>query len=327
LVRPLCGLILWLIATSLCAAAEPLLIAHRGASGYRPEHTLAAYKLGIEQGADYLETDLVATRDGVLICRHDCDLGPTTDVAARFPERKATITLDGKKVTGFFAHDFTLEEVKTLRALPRSPGGGSADEKLRVPTFEELLQLVAAHNKRAKKKVGICPEIKHPAHHRARGVPLERALLTALEKYGYRDAADLCIIQSFDHQCLAALAKDTKLRLLQLLPRRSTPGRLPPIPSTEELQRIARYASAIGPHKASVVPRNLLGQAGEPTDLISRAHACGCQVWVYTFRQEMGLLNLTGPSMAEEIRRFADLGTDGLFTDYPDKARAALGVD
>ena len=269
----------------------------------------------------------MATRDGVLICRHDCDLGPTTDVAAKFPERKATISLDGRKATGFFAHDFTLEEIKTLCAVPRTPGGGPVDEKLRVSTLKELLQLVAAHNKQAKKKVGICPEIKHPAHHRARGVPLEPALLMLLEKYGYRDAADLCVIQSFDHQSLEALAKDTKLRLLQLLPRRSTPGRLPPIPSTQELQRIARYASAIGPHKASVVPRKILGQAGAPTDLISRAHACGFQVWVYTFREKTGLLGLTGSSMAEEIRRFADLGADGLFTDYPDKARAALGVE
>lgn len=326
--RLLLGLVFFLNAVTLCLAKEPLLIAHRGASGYRPEHTLAAYKLGIEQGADYLETDLVATRDGILICRHDCDLGPTTDVAEKFPKRKTTITLDGEEVTGFFAHDFTLQEIKTLRARDRHRRGKEppADEST-VLAFEELLQLVAEHNKAAKKKVGICPEIKHPVHHRERGLPLEAALLDLLKQYGYRDASDLCVIQSFDRDSLEALAKNTDLRLLQLLPRYQSARRLPPIPSNEELRQIATYATMIGPHKSSILPRKLLTRSSEPTDLIARAHKCGCKVWVYTFREERGLLGLTAMSMAEEIRRFAALGADGLFTDYPDTARGSLSEE
>ena len=323
LLLPTLGLTLF--ALPVFSAAEPLVIAHRGASGYRPEHTLAAYALGMEQGADYIEVDLVATRDGVLICRHDCDLGPTTDVAEKFPERKATTTLDDEEVTGFFAHTFTLQEIKTLRARDRHGRGRQplADQST-VPTFEEFLQLVAAHNKDAKKQVGICPEIKHPVHQGERGLPLEGALLDLLKQYGYRDASDLCVVQSFDDQSLRSLAKKTGLRLLQLLPRYQSARRLPPIPSNEELQQIATYATIIGPHKSSILPRKLLTRSSEPTDLIARAHKCGCKVWVYTFREERGLLGLTAMSMAEEIRRFAALGADGLFTDYPDKARAAL---
>ena len=231
-------------------------------------------------------------------------------------------------MTGFFAHNFTLQEIKTLRARDRHRGGNEppADES-KVLTFEELLQLVAEHNKDAKKKVGVCPEIKHPIHHRERGLPLEAAMLDLLKQYGYRDARDLCVIQSFDRDSLEALAKNTDLRLLQLLPRYQSAGRLPPIPSNEELQQIATYATMIGPHKSSILPRKLLTRSSEPTDLIARAHKCGCKVWVYTFREERGLLGLTAISMAEEIRRFAALGADGLFTDYPDTARAALAEE
>jgi glycerophosphoryl diester phosphodiesterase len=322
LLLPTLGLTLF--AVSFSSAAEPLVIAHRGASGYRPEHTLAAYTLAIEQGADYIEVDLVSTRDGVLICRHDCEIGSTTDAAKKFPQKKKTVTIEGKKGSGFFAQDFTLDEMKTLRTRERSPFRSNRfDGQFPVPTFEEFLQLVAKYNKTSEKKVGICPEIKHPAYHQQQDLPLEIPLLSLLRQYGYKNAEDLCVIQSFNSVSLQNLSGKTELRLLQLLPKRQGNQGLPPIPSDAQLKEVATYADVIGVHKESIVASNLFQASTTPTDLITRAKRHRCSVWVYTFG-ENSLSSLYRPSMAQEIRHFATLGADGFFTDFPDVARRAL---
>ena len=316
------GLALFVISFS--SAAEPLVIAHRGASGYRPEHTLAAYALGMEQGADYIEVDLVVTGDGVLICRHDCELGSTTDAEKKFPHKKRTVTIDGKKESGFFAQDFTLVEIKTLRTRERSSFRSHRfDGQFPIPSFEEFLQLVAKYNKMSEKKVGICPEVKHPAYHQQQNLPLEAPLLALLQKYGYQAPEDLCVVQSFDVQSLQRLAKKTDLRLLQLLPKRKGNQGLPPIPSDAQLEKIAAYADVIGVHKESIVAGNLFQPSTTTTDLIARAKRHGCDTWVYTFR-ETPLSALFGAGMGREIHQFATVGTDGFFTDFPDLVRRAL---
>jgi glycerophosphoryl diester phosphodiesterase len=317
------GLLVTVVAIPSVAAAErPAVIGHRGACGYRPEHTLASYQLAIDQGADYLEPDLVATRNGVLICRHDCEIGATTDAATKFAGRKKTVTIGGKQVSGYFAEDFTLEELKTLRARERIPlRTHKYDGQFEIPTFEELLKLVARCNQGRKHPVGICPELKRPAYHRQRGVPLEEPLLALLSDYGYREGSDRCIIQSFETESLKRLAAKTELRLLQLLPN------LPPdaLPTDEQLREIASYAELIAAHKESILPRLSGGRLGKPTDLIARAHRAGLEVFVYTFRNELWALAFDYQGdPAAEIRRFVRLGADGLFTDFPDTAHRVL---
>lgn len=319
------GLVLCFLSCS--SYAKPLIIAHRGASGYRPEHTLASYALGMEQGADYIEVDLVATGDGVLICRHDCEIGSTTDAEEKFPRKKRTVIIDGKKERGFFAQDFTLDEIKLLRTRERIPFRSTRfDGQFSIPTFEEILQLVEKYNKTSEKKVGICPEIKHPVYHQKQGLPLEGRLLALLHKSGYQSADDLCVIQSFDAQSLKQLAKKTDLRLLQLLPHKLEESPLPFVPSDAQLKEISEYASLIGVHKKSIFADAVLRGDNAPTELIARAKRQGCRTWIYTFR-ETPLSALFGASMEREIRRSARLGADGLITDFPDLVRRALAEE
>ena len=319
------GLLLCFLSCS--SYAKPLIIAHRGASGYRPEHTLASYALGMEQGADYIEVDLVATGDGVLICRHDCEIGSTTDAEEKFPRKKRTVIIDGKKESGFFAQDFTLEEIKLLRTRERSPFRSTRfDGQFSIPTFKEILQLVENYNKTNEKKVGICPEIKHPLYHQKQGLPLEGPLLALLQEYGYRTADDLCVIQSFDAEILKKLAKKTDLRLLQLLPHKLAESMLPFVPSDAQLKEISEYASVIGLHKKSIFADASLRGDNASTELIARAKRQGCRTWIYTFR-ETPLSALFGASMGREVRRSDRLGADGLITDFPDLARRALAEE
>ncbi|MGH8187732.1 MAG: glycerophosphodiester phosphodiesterase family protein, partial [Steroidobacteraceae bacterium] len=196
--------------------ARPLVIAHRGASGYRPEHTLASYTLAIEQGADYIEPDLVATRDGHLIARHEPLLDDTTDVKehAQFASRRTTRTLDGEPVTGFFASDFTLSEIKQLRALQSNPARSKEhDRRYEIPTFEEILELVAQESQRRKRRIGIYPETKHPAFHLALVLPLEERLLEALRRHRLDGADAPVFIQSFESANLQYLRTRTKVKL------------------------------------------------------------------------------------------------------------------
>jgi glycerophosphoryl diester phosphodiesterase len=203
--------------------ARPIVIAHRGASGYLPEHTLMAYTMAIEQGADFIEPDVVITKDGVLIARHENEIGGTTDVASRpeFAGRRTEKSIDGEAVTGWFAEDFTFAEVKTLRARERlpdlRPDNTRFDGMFEIPTFEEILNLVRAMNERRARDahalgrppprpIGVYPETKHPSYFRGLGLPLEARLIQMLERHGYRGKDSAVLIQSFEVGNLKALA-------------------------------------------------------------------------------------------------------------------------
>lgn len=316
-------------------AKDPIIIAHRGASGERPEHSIASYARAIEQGADYIEPDLVLTRDGVLVARHENEISETTDVADRpeFADRKATKTIDGEKMTGWFTEDFTLAELKTLRAKERLPllrtANRAFDGQFDIPTFEEIILLAKAKEKEAGRRIGIYPETKHPGYFAAIGLPHEAPLLALLAKYGYTAKDDPLFIQSFEVGNLKALRGKTKLRLIQLMAKDGGPADDPAtsyaaMASPAGLKAVAAYADGIGVEKAMVIPRTLLGNLGEPTALVTHAHAAGLDVHVWTFRRENYFLPLGQRSglnpaghgdLAGEIRAYLEAGIDGFFSD------------
>ncbi len=322
--------------------AQPLVIAHRGASGYRPEHTLASYTLAIEFGADYIEPDLVATRDGHLVARHEPLLDDTTDVKSRpeFASRRSTKTLDGKEVTGFYASDFTLAEIRQLRAVQANPARSKQyDGQYPVPTFEEILELVRRESARRGRRIGIYPETKHPAFHLALELPLEDRLLEILERHGLNEPWAPVFIQSFESANLQYLRPKTPLPLVQLMDdgsliydssgTRVAGVNIPEFGDRRGGQRptsladIKQYANAIGPWK-----RQILRDVGQPTllttSVIEQAHAVGLRVHTYTFRNEPATL---APEYRndplQEYQRFFELGVDGVFSDFADSALAA----
>lgn len=317
------------------AGDEVLIIGHRGASGYRPDHTLEAYQLAIDQGADFVEADLVVTKDGVLICRHDCDLGPSTDVARRFPERKRKAEIDGESIEGWFAEDFTLAEIKTLRA--RQPLGfrdRSFDGKFQVPTFEEQLELVKSANVKRTRPIGIIPEIKHSTYQAKLGLSIEDRLLPLLSKYGYTTPESLCVIQSFETANLKALSKQTGVRLLQLIGEaQDVPGDIlasggtttyADLVSAEGLAEIARYAWAVGPSKANVLPIGRDGRLITVEPWLADARRAGLKIIVHTFRNEPQYLAKDyGADPMKEYERWFGIGVDAVFTDFPDTAHTA----
>ena len=282
----------------------PIVIAHRGASGYRPEHTLASYRLGIELGADYVEPDLVSTRDGVLVARHEADLSRTTDVAEhpRWRSRRTTKEIDGVRVTGWFVEDFTLAELKTLRVVERlrelRPRNCRYDGRYEVPTFEEILGLVAAESERLGRPVGVYPETKHAGHFRGLGLGLEEPLLDALSRHGYARPGAPVFVQSFEPDSLRRLRSRTALPLVQLV---AAEGRLDLV-SPAGLRRVATWADAVG------VETRLVSE----TAVVSDAHAAGLPVHVWTLRGGV-----------EEALGYLRAGVDGVFSDHPDTALAA----
>jgi glycerophosphoryl diester phosphodiesterase len=304
----------------------PLVIGHRGAPGYRPEHTLASYRLAIELGADYIEPDLVSTRDGVLVARHENEIGATTDVAGRpgFADRWTTRTVEGRRVSGWFTEDFTLAELKTLRARERLPSVRPAntwyDGRFEVPTFDEVLELAARGSARRGTSVGVYPETKHPEHFAALGLALEEPLLAALRRHGLDRAGAPVLVQSFRSGNLRKLASMTDLPLVQLLPGpadrcrdRLTPARL---------REVATYAAGVGVPCQAV----LAGGRGRLADL---AHAEGLVVHAWTARDENRFLperyRLGGDpdgrgDGAGHTEALLEAGVDGLFTDQPDTA-------
>jgi glycerophosphoryl diester phosphodiesterase len=321
----------------------PLVIAHRGASGYRPEHTLASYALAIEMGADFIEPDLVATKDGQLIARHEPVLDATTDVAAHpeFANRKTTCELDGKQVTAFFASDFTLAEIKRLRAVQPNPARSKQyDGQFEIPTFEEILQLREQASARNHREIGVYPETKHPSFHLALGLELESRLLEALRRH-HLDRADAPVfIQSFESTNLQYLRGQTKIPLVQLLDDGSleydaagvtvmrvnipqyTDKRGGKPPAT--LADVAKYADAIGPWKRQIL-REVKGSGLLlQTTVIEQAHAAGLKVHTYTFRNEPATL---APQYSNdpqrEYRQIFALGIDGVFSDFSDEALRA----
>jgi glycerophosphoryl diester phosphodiesterase len=322
-----------MIAAAALSTSQPLVIAHRGASGERPEHTLAAYTRAIEQGADFIEPDLVMTKDRVLVARHENEISGTTDVATRaeFAARKATKVIDGISYTGWFTEDFTLAELKTLRARERLPDlrpqNRPYDGQFEVPTFDEILTLA----KRAKRRVGVYPEIKHGTYFDSIGLNMEAQLLAALKKVGWTRTADPVFIQSFEVGNLQRLRKVTKLRLVQLIDGSSHPADRPDLPSANMvtpagLAEVARYADAIGVTKTLIVPRDGAGRSAPPTTLIADAHKAGLTVHAWTFRAEnvflatelrVGREQEGHGDLAAELRQFYALGIDGVFSDFP----------
>lgn len=316
---------------------QAIIIAHRGASGERPEHTIASYTLAIEQGADYIEPDLVLTKDGVLVARHENEISETTDVADKpeFADRKTSKTIDGQKMTGWFTEDFTLAELKTLRAKERLPQLRKAnmayDGQFEIPTFEEILALAKARG------VGVYPETKHPSYFASIGLPHEAPLLALLAKFGHVDKSAPVFIQSFEVENLKALRPKTKLRLIQLMDEKGSPPdrselTYKQMATAGGLKTIVTYADGIGPNKALVIPRNLIGNLGEPTTLVADAHKVGLAVHPWTFRRENYFLPLGQKSgmdprdigdVQTEMSAFLAAGVDGLFSDNVTEAVAA----
>ena len=314
-------MLLLMLFASAAADPKPLIIGHRGASGHRPEHTLESYRLASEMGADFIEPDLVSTKDGVLVARHENEIGGTTDAAVKFPDRKATKTIDRQTLTGWFTEDFTLAELKTLRAKERLAfRSHEFDGRFEVPTFDEVIELAQKLGRDRGRTLGIYPETKHPTYFRGIGLPLEQKLLASLAKYGWDKKESPVFIQSFETDNLKDLRKLTQVRLIQLTDVRS-PERL----TDAGLKAIAQYADGIGPDKSSVIPVNADRTVGPPTDLVQRAHAAGLLVHIYTIRIDKEFLSPSYDGHPElEYQRFAALGVDGMFTDFPDAAVKAL---
>jgi len=298
----------------------PLIIGHRGASGHRPEHTLEGYRLAAEMGADFIEPDLVSTKDGVLIARHENEIGGTTDVADKFASRKTTKTVDGQAITGWFSEDFTLAELRTLRAKERLAfRSHDYDGKFSVPTFDEVIQLAQQLGRGLGRPIGVYPETKHPTYFRGIGLPLEDTLLRSLDRFGWNRRDAPVFIQSFEAGNLRALRSQTKVRLIRLV---SVPADV----TDAALKDIAGYADGIGPEKRLVIPVDADGTVHPPTDLVPRAHALGLLVHIWTIRIDREFLPAGYHGRAEtEFEQFRDAGVDGLFTDFPDVAARVYG--
>lgn len=323
-------------------------VGHRGASGYRPEHTIAAYEQAILQCADYIEPDVVSTRDGVLVARHENEIGGTTDVAdhPEFADRRTTKTIDGRDVTGWFTEDFSLAELRTLRAVERlgdlRPGSAAFDGLYQVPTLDEVLDLARRSETCDGRQVGVYPETKHPTYFDSIGLSLEEPLVAELEANDLGSRRDPVILQSFETGNLRELDEMTDVRLAQLVSASGAPYDLvaageattyADLVTRHGLRTVARYADGIGAAKDVLVPRTADGTLGEPTPVVRDAHRVGLEVHAWTFRAENRFLPSEHRSSADpaehgdlagEIRVFLDAGLDGFFTDHPDVAVAAV---
>lgn len=340
-------------------ASKVLVIGHRGASALRPEHTLASYGKAIADGADFIEPDLVMTKDGVMVARHENEISGTTDVASHpeFASRKTTKTIDGKAVTGWFTEDFTLAELKTLRARERLSELRSTqyDGEFQIPTLDEIIDFVAAESAVVGHPVGIIPEIKHGTYFQKLGLPMEDRLLATVAAHSYTRTAPV-EIQSFEvanlkylHAKLGgaqARQQHPNIRLLQLLEdnAKAQPydveaagGKLTygEMMTPAGLHEIASYADAIGPSTRSIIPLLADGSLGKPAALVHDAHAAGLELHPYTFRPENKFIaknfwHGTDPKTfneagsVAEIRAYLDAGIDAFFTDDPAIGREAL---
>ncbi|GAN55113.1 glycerophosphodiester phosphodiesterase family protein [Tanticharoenia sakaeratensis] len=334
---------------------RPLVIGHRGASALRPEHTLGSYAKAIQDGADYVEPDLVPTKDGVLVCRHESNIAATTDVSDRpdFAARRRTMTIDGKAETGWFTTDFTLAELKTLRARERLPQIRSHntryDDRFDVPTFVEMIDFVAAESAARGRVIGIIPEIKNSTHFHGLGFDPEKTFLETIAAHDYTRQAPL-EVQSFETANIKRIGGEVKrinpqARIMLLMGERS---QIPPdiaaaaghttfgdLMTPRGLTAVRAYADVIGPSNTDLIPRDANGAWGAPSTLVADAHRAGLLVHSYTARPEntflpaqlrdhsgMNARNIAG-SIAE-IRAYLDLGLDGFFTDDPAIGRLAV---
>ncbi len=324
--------------------SRPIVIAHRGASAYRPEHTLAAYQLAIEQGADFIEPDLVMTKDGVLVCRHENEIAQTTNVAEHpeFADRRKTKTVDGVEALGWWVEDFTLAELKTLRCRERipqlRPDNTQYNDQFEIPTFAEALALAQRRSK------GIYPELKHPTFLREQGVDPVPAFIAAVREGGGQSAADIMYVQCFEIGAIRTLAQMSSIRwqCVQLVSADGSPWDARDQNATsmftdDGLRRIAEYARGIGPEKSLVIARDASNNLAQPTGLVDRAHAANLLVHPWTFRPENYFLpnalrvgataapetqRLHG-NLDAELRAFYAAGVDGVFSDDPAAAVAA----
>ena len=328
---------------------SPLVIGHRGSAGYLPDHTLEGYALGIELGADFIEPDLVATRDGVLVARHEPNLIATTNVASlpQFAGRRRSAVIDGFPEEGFFASDFTLAEIKTLRAVqPLGDRDPRFNGDFQIPTFEEVIALAKRKAEEKGRPIGVYPETKHPTYHQSIGLPLEDRLLDVLKKAGWNNRAAPVFIQSFETANLRYLRTKTTIRLVQLIDANDvnpdgtldfTPpydrpydwtvagraGLFGDLTTPAGLTEVATYADGIGPWKPYIITQRF-GVLQPPSDVVANAHARGLVVHPYTFRNEQRRLAAGyAGNPVNEYLRFYEAGVDGVFSDFADTALAA----
>jgi glycerophosphoryl diester phosphodiesterase len=323
-----------------------VIVGHRGASGYRPEHTLASYELAARMGADFIEPDLVTTKDRVLVTRHEPEISGTTDVAnhPEFADRKKTKMLDGVATTGWFTEDFTLAELKTLRAVERIPAVRQHNTVFnghyQIPTFQEVIDLSKRLSKELGRPIGIYPETKHPTYFRQQGLALEPELVRTLNRNGLNRPGAKVFVQSFEVANLKALHKELRVPLVQLTSSTGAPydfvvsgdkRTYADVVSAQGLREVATYAGGVGPSKDQVIPLDTAGKLGKPTALVADAHRAGLVVHPYTFRVENTFLPADFDSDAVpsdsgnlfgEIAAYRKAGIDGLFTDNTDVAVA-----
>ena len=331
-------------AQRMPAMKSPLVIGHRGAAGYRPEHTLASYELAARMGADLIEPDLVSTKDHVLVARHENEIGETTDVAShpQFAGRKATKVIDGNTLIGWFTEDFTLAELKTLRAKERLPAmrqeNTMYDGRFQIPTFAEILALRERLSRELNREIGVYPETKHPTYFRSIGLDLETPLVQQVRSSGLDTANAPIFIQSFELTNLVDLRQQfgVSAPLIFLTSASGAPYDLvstgdpttyADLTTTGGLRSISGIVNGIGPDKCQIIARNTEGTLAQPTTLVAEAHAAGLQVHPYTFRAENTFLpvdyragtdaNAYGRAIDEQVR-FLQTGIDGLFTDQCD---------
>jgi glycerophosphoryl diester phosphodiesterase len=328
---------------------KPIVIGHRGCSGERPEHTVLAYERAIEQGADFIEPDLVPTKDGHLVARHENEIGGTTDVASRpeFAARKATKTIDGESITGWFTEDFTLAELKTLRARERlpqlRPANTAYDGQAQLLTFEEVVAIARAGSQRTGRTIGVYPELKHPTYFASIGLPTEDRLVAKLKALDLNSATAPVFVQCFEVGPLKRLRAKTPARLVFLVASEGGPADLPNVKyadlvTAQGLKDVAIYADGLGPEKTMVVPQS--ADALLPaTDLVKNAHAAGLVVHPWTVRAENYFLPASlrkgdpkdptflaqhGDTIAV-LKALYAAGVDGVFSDFPALAVAARG--
>ena len=307
----------------------PLVIGHRGASGHRPEHTALAYRLAWRSGADSVEPDVVSTRDGVLLCRHDLDLARTTDIASRpeFAHRRRHLQVGGTWQHGWFAHDFDLAEIRTLRATERwprrRPGSARYDGQVGLLTLEDLLLLRESESARAGRALGVHIELKHAELFDRAGLPLHEPLVDLLQRYRLTSALSPATVMGFEPSVLKRVRRQVDTGLVRLVDKHERVRRL-------TLQRVSGYATAVGLHKDHALPRDAQDRIGEPGKAVAKARNAGLDVLVWTLRNEnkhlpanlrssQGRPNRHGHAR-EEVARLLDLGVDGVLSDFPEVA-------
>jgi glycerophosphoryl diester phosphodiesterase len=326
----------------------PVIVGHRGAPGYRPEHTLASYELAFRQGVDWVDVDLVPTKDGQLVARHEPEIGGTSDVSKHpeFASRKTTKIVDGTPLTGWFTEDFTLSELKTLRATERipdiRPNNTIYNGHFEIVTYQEVLDLTKRLGRELHRTLGTYPEVKHSTYFASIGNPVEPKLVDILNRNGLNRSGAPVIIQSFEVSNLIALHRQVKVPLLQLTSASGAPADFvakgdkrtyADLVTPQGLREIATYATYLGPDKGQIIPRDAAGNLTAPTTLVRDAHAAKLEVQPYTFRNENSFLptNLRSSSdpteygdIFTEEAAFLKAGVDGFFADQPDTALEAL---